>query len=472
MSKGVQIMEFLNILNDFERDKINLFTAILDNPNSEIELGSLQDSMNMSRYKITNLLESLNYDIKLLTEYPGMVINTHTVIPAKNFSRHTLSMTKKYYFELSPIRILMVEILSGGDFPSFQKIEIKYSWPKTFFYQQKNKYDKLYKEFSLTRYADEEASLRYFIYNSFVFFGAFPQKIERLSMRNFNALQTISNIQKFKAELMLWIIEKRVWNKKFISDSSLVIANELAEPSLLSFLPISRKKLLRESLFVIQFYYYTGIFNVEELTVNSFKKEERENFKKITLVFLDDIKDLISKNDSYQDEVAKLCNEISSQVILDKICFIQTDQFSLNIQYFADVYPFLDNKVRRVVDEIAQHWVLPDKKRAYFNIITSMLTSKIPFSKRDQVSLCIDFSGGPYVNSYILSLFKSYVNINVSVSNVLTSETDLYLSDQYIEYHLLNQVIWLKPPTPLDWAELGEKIVEIKQRKYQSSKTN
>ncbi|MFT8668543.1 MAG: hypothetical protein ABF778_02205 [Liquorilactobacillus hordei] len=100
-----------------------------------------------------------------------------------------------------------------------------------------------------------------------------------------------------------------------------------------------------------------------------------------------------------------------------------------------------------------------------------MLTSEIPFSLKDRVILCIDFSGGPYVNSYILSLFKSYVNINVDVSNVLTSETDLYLSDQYIEYQLINQVIWLKPPTPLDWAELGEKIVEIKQRKYQSGKT-
>ncbi|MFT8424454.1 MAG: hypothetical protein ABF682_01240 [Liquorilactobacillus sp.] len=463
-------MEFLNVLNDFERDKINLFAEILDNPNREIELRNLQETMDVSRYKIANLLESLNYDIKLLTEYSGMTINAHMVIPSRNFSRHTLSMIKKYYFELSPIRVLMIEVLDGGEFPSFQKMEVKYSWPKTFFYQQKNKYDDLYESFLIARQVDEEASLRYFVYNSFAFFGAFPDKLERLNLRDFKALKTISNTQKFKAELMLWIVEKRVLNKKFISDRSLVIANELAAPALLSFLPISKKKLQRESLFVVQFYYYTGIFNVEKLSVSAFKNVEHGHFREIALVLLDGIESLLDEEDHYQDEIMRLCNEVSSQVILDKICFIQTDQFSLNIQYFADVYPFLNNKVRKMVDTIAQHWTIPDKKRAYFNIITSMLTSEIPFSKSDRVTLCIDFSGGPYVNSYILSLFKSYVNINVSVSNILTSETDLYLSDQYIEYQLLNQVIWLKPPTPLDWAELGEKIVEIKQHKYQSGK--
>ena len=464
-------MEFLNVLNDFERDKINLFTRILDNPNREIELRNLQESMSMSRYKVANLLESLNYDIKLLTEYSGMIINAHTVIPAKNFSRHTLSMMKKYYFELSPMRVLMIEVLDEGNFPSFQKIEVKYSWPKTFFYQQKNKYDKLYEEFSNVRQVDEESDLRYFIYNSFAFFGAFPAKLEHLNMRNNKNLQSISNTQKFKAELMLWIVEKRVLSKKIISEESLVISNELADSSLLTFLPITKKKLQRETLFVIQFYYYAGIMNVGELTAAAFKKEERENFSEITQTFLNGIEELLREKNNYQDEITKLCNEISSQVILDRICFIQTDQFSLNIQYFADVYPFLNNRVSRIVDELEQHWMIPDKKRAYFNIITSMLTSEIPFSLKDRVILCIDFSGGPYVNSYILSLFKSYVNINVDVSNVLTSETDLYLSDQYIEYQLINQVIWLKPPTPLDWAELGEKIVEIKQRKYQSGKT-
>lgn len=123
-----------------------------------------------------------------------------------------------------------------------------------------------------------------------------------------------------------------------------------------------------------------------------------------------------------------------------------------------------------MVDKISHQWLIPDRKRAYFNMMTSMLASKIPFTKNDKITLCIDFSGGPHVNSYILSLFKSYVNINVDVSNILTSKTDLYLSDQYIEYQLIDQVIWLKPPTPLDWAELGEKIVEIKHQKYQSAK--
>ncbi|KRM92102.1 hypothetical protein [Liquorilactobacillus cacaonum] len=465
-------MEFLNILNDFEREKINLFVEILDNPNREIELKSLQEKMQMSRYKVANLLESLDYDVKLLTEKRGIITNAKMVVPTRNLSRHTLSMLKKYYFELSPLRILMLEILDEGDFPTFQKIELKYAWPKTFFYQQKNKYDEIYQSFSTSYRIDPESNLRFFIYNAFAFFGGFPDRLDRLIkvLKDYTILNGLSNTQKFKAELMLWIVEKRVLNKKFVLEETIVINIELAKYATLDFLPITKKRLQKESAFIVQFYYYIGVFNVEKLSADDFKESEQKSFREITDVLSNGVSDVIVEEKGYEDSIKKFFNEISSQVILDKICFIQTDQFSLNIQYFAEVYPFLDSRVREMVDKISHQWLIPDRKRAYFNMMTSMLASKIPFTKNDKITLCIDFSGGPHVNSYILSLFKSYVNINVDVSNILTSKTDLYLSDQYIEYQLIDQVIWLKPPTPLDWAELGEKIVEIKHQKYQSAK--
>ncbi|MCP0885805.1 hypothetical protein LB941_00470 [Ligilactobacillus sp. WILCCON 0076] len=463
-------MEILNVLNDFENEKINLFIAILDNPNREIEIRTLQEVMDMSRYKILSLIDSLNNDIKFLTDYNGVVVDTKIVVPSKCFSRYLLNVIKKYYFDLAPIKVLMLETLEGGDFPSFQKIEIKYSWSKSYFYQQKNKYEELLREVVSKGDFDKEAALRYFFYGIFDFFNYFPYDADTSLDKviiNRNTLDRLANTQRHKAELMLWIVKKRILNGKHISKNSLVLNDDFSNYIKLDWLSVTKDK--KEELFLAQFYYYIGVFNMKNLNKESFRKKEQLDFIKINNMVKNKIKVIVQRKYNHHDRnLDRLCHEIVAQVILEKECYVKIDKFRINVRYFAEVYPFLDSVVKQIVGTLSEYWNVPDSRRTYFNIMLAMLYSGVPFTLKDNIKLCIDFSGGPHVNDYILRLFKSYVNINVEVSNKLTADTDLYLSDQYMDYQKIDQVIWIKPPTPLDWAEFGEKVVEIKQRKYYS----
>ena len=83
------------------------------------------------------------------------------------------------------------------------------------------------------------------------------------------------------------------------------------------------------------------------------------------------------------------------------------------------------------------------------------------------IKICVDFSLGVNYNKMILTNLQTFSYLNIEVSDTLTSETDLLISDYYFNEKLVNceYLVWNMPPTASDWANVGEALMRIKKNK-------
>lgn len=82
--------------------------------------------------------------------------------------------------------------------------------------------------------------------------------------------------------------------------------------------------------------------------------------------------------------------------------------------------------------------------------------------------VCIDFSFGQEYNEFIKRNMSFFVNLNLEIQFVYSATTDIVITNLNSEYEALpvEKVIWLDPPRPTDWANLGNRILEIRAQKH------
>jgi len=78
--------------------------------------------------------------------------------------------------------------------------------------------------------------------------------------------------------------------------------------------------------------------------------------------------------------------------------------------------------------------------------------------------VCVDFSLGELYTNFIQNQIKGFKNLSIILENRLTSKTDIFVSDSVIESLSITQIIWKRPPTPLDWEMFGDAIVDVKNK--------
>ena len=79
----------------------------------------------------------------------------------------------------------------------------------------------------------------------------------------------------------------------------------------------------------------------------------------------------------------------------------------------------------------------------------------------------MDFSqGNLYTNYVIQSLAPSTTHTSLLIR--LTADTDIYISDFHSKKVSQTQVIWQDPPTPVDWSNLADLILDAKRQKLPS----
>lgn len=88
-----------------------------------------------------------------------------------------------------------------------------------------------------------------------------------------------------------------------------------------------------------------------------------------------------------------------------------------------------------------------------------------------QITICIDFSFGQEYNEFIKRNLTFFVNLNVAVQFVFDESTDIVITNLNSEYEALDveKVIWLDPPRAIDWAHLGNQLLEIRAQKHQQA---
>jgi hypothetical protein len=170
-------------------------------------------------------------------------------------------------------------------------------------------------------------------------------------------------------------------------------------------------------------------------------------------------------------EYLYMLNKITNTIYVESQKFEFNDDlhFSSSEYYFKSLYPLLHNNLAHLLNNVTStHYLSHDRiNEIYFRVMSSILSSNLPIKSSDNVLICVAFSGGVSTTRWIMQNIKNLNYLNVTLTNNLTDDVDIYISDTPIKNSPIKQILWIKPPTPNDWFLLGELITKVKQDKYQ-----
>ena len=139
------------------------------------------------------------------------------------------------------------------------------------------------------------------------------------------------------------------------------------------------------------------------------------------------------------------------------------------VTYFFEAYPEYVAWCRTFLEKNKKEQVLWEAKEFLFYRYLLLLVTTIPMNEIiEPLYVCVDFSFGEAYNRFIKESISRIVNLNILFQRSPTPQTDLILSDIVLaENSGIDQVCWLTPPRPADWAILTEKILDLRKMKHE-----
>lgn len=288
----------------------------------------------------------------------------------------------------------------------------------------------------------------------------------------------IKPVQKSKLEIFLkvWILRMR--NGHYVNDKIISADNITAE--------------VREKMSNIQTF-IQGRFNVQ-------LKTEEMNYLYtflLTQEYVDGISDVLTREDyplAYELTDALISKVKSGNALtepekfradtlyhiltcihlrfitlyIEPTTFISLDQ----IDFFKQTYPIFHNIINDFIQHIRDQNIITLNRREsanlYFDYMFAFINSIPKELLIDKVHICVDFSQGTLYNDYITKTLDGFANANIVIESSISRLTDIYLSDFYSTSVKQSQIIWRNPPSPNDWAILGDNIVHLKQKKVKN----
>ncbi|MFT8756749.1 hypothetical protein [Leuconostoc pseudomesenteroides] len=130
-----------SILNEFinknDALKLKLLSTLLENKQNTFELRDLTNQFKASDYLIRESLDSLNSDISVLFGFNWIELKRGIIYQTMTLTRYHVYRLSRYFFELSPIKLLEQRLISGK-MPSYNYMESEYGWNTSYFFIQKN----------------------------------------------------------------------------------------------------------------------------------------------------------------------------------------------------------------------------------------------------------------------------------------------------------------------------------------------
>lgn len=150
---------------------------------------------------------------------------------------------------------------------------------------------------------------------------------------------------------------------------------------------------------------------------------------------------------------------------IEPTTFIDPDQ----VQFFAELYPAFDMAVSHNITKLQRredlHLTQKMAVNLYFSYMFALINAIPPELMRDQVHICVDFSQGNLYTNYVIQSLSAFNHAHIIIDSHLTNDTDIYISDFHSKKVSQKQVIWQDPPTPVDWSNLADLILDTKRNK-------
>lgn len=192
---------------------------------------------------------------------------------------------------------------------------------------------------------------------------------------------------------------------------------------------------------------------------------------KLTNQMIDEVIDNSILVDNITWEKARLTDNLMqihlqfTTFYVEPTTFIDPDQIS----FFQDLYPSFDIVITKFITKLQSDPDLQISQKMavnlYFSYMFALINSIPPTALKDKIYICVDFSEGTLYSEYVVKSLGSFNHAHIIIEPEVTEQTDIYISDFRTNDVSIPQIIWQDPPTPNDWSQLADMILDQKKNK-------
>lgn len=473
-------MELDFFLEDRERMKLSVIRYIEIKKDKNIILTDLTSFIGISEVRIKKIIDELNYELTQFETNPK-IINDGLIIRSINIDYSIVKRLRMEYFKKAPTFLLFKSFLEESmTVKEFSK-QYYLALPTIYIRQR------LIKSFLTTygikikngRLLGNEITLRNIIFSVyFEIYNGIELPFSKVIVQQINSLTKylsflfhlkLSKTETVKLDLLIGILLCRVKNEFYLSEEedyfyfkkkNSAVDRVVEKISNLLFINETEKG-INEVRYLLGFLKSIGVedipIQVKEIKFKDVDKTSRNISEKIYSEL--NIKEHRNKINFEKN----LINVNRNHKIFDFILssFNSDDQTT----YFFEVYPNFSSAVAKALSIYKNDLCFGDEtlvNQLFFEYMF-LLINAYPLAEVP-VYVCVDFSLGKSYTNFIQNQIKGFKNLNIILENRLTSQTNIFVSDSVIEALSIKQIIWKRPPTPLDWEMFGDAIIDVKNK--------
>lgn len=147
--------------------------------------------------------------------------------------------------------------------------------------------------------------------------------------------------------------------------------------------------------------------------------------------------------------------------------FISTEQ----LEFFEQSYPSVHELIYKFTLNLnkVDGYKLSnlEKNSLYYEFMFGLLSFNEIKNYEKTIKIFVDFSGGRHYNHYIRENIEYFRYLNIQLTDELTADTDIYISDFSNIKVNCHQIIWKTPPLDSDWEEFADTVVVLKGGSYE-----
>ncbi|RRG17337.1 hypothetical protein D3P96_08305 [Weissella viridescens] len=460
---------FNELLLSDDQSKISLFEYLLNQNDTTFKLSNLEVDLNISRFKLRSDIESINADLESIKQPTLFEITSGWLYPSDRLSHQILQALLTIYFKRSSYYPLIIETLfSKDDFVPLKKMQENYNWTNVAYSRNKKTLLNLINKNST---AGDYGSYRILLFNILFYFN--EQLVLPIDMiKTFSKIQYTFNPNNdlnktHQISLMLSITYYEVNNH-----SHFIKAEECWLTSSSKTIELGSEFSKEEDCYFTQFLMTENLFPLNEFSYTQF--QDRSKFEYIYMLTYDEISPLLLENNE-PSLVKKILLIISEMIFIAQYAhdFPETIHLLVPKTYFNEIYPSLTHALVSLFNMFKNEKLVgKNDDRLFLLICAQLVSSDLNLENIDPVSICVDFTGGYAINEWIRCQITNFVGLNLRLKNITAESADIYLGDFAQSNLKTEQIIWTKPPTPKDWYQFGQAIVQIKRKKLSTQKTN
>ncbi|GAW98827.1 hypothetical protein [Secundilactobacillus mixtipabuli] len=487
-------MDYLAFLEKDEQTKLSILAMLAENDTHVIQSKQVLDQLSLTRYKFNQLVETLIKELKQIKScYFQLTIKDGQLV-SEHIDYSIYQQMRLLYLKQSPrFQVFEYEYINSYQ-ESRQKFLADHYLSQSKYYSLRGQVENLLDNQDLMQARQQGGGLHpelveraritsvyYHYFNGIE--DPFPElKKETSQFCNFLCMTfglSLTPSERLKLRMFFQVQVKRMAGRHFLNLHDLATWQHDAR------LPFLKN------------YYLKNVKNSDEADVDSemcylflFLKSQRI-VKSVPVKLSAQIQQQYSRiNQKFKSALSKtpvlnqqLFSEVQQEQVSQHLASLTIwlmifDYFELteispsekpDIQQSFPALAVLGKQLVKIATETFNLHLEPEVQARLLKCYIKSLIDGIPSDViQDNVTICVDFVNSIVPMDYFAKLLTVNLGNGISLTNQLSSDVDIFLSDIFVSsIKDIPQVTWLNPLNSSNWKLLQKTIAEVKQTKLQ-----